>query len=304
MTTTIYGDEAAFVLTDTINATAVVPANGEPVDAVPPAATVKTLLDHIASTARQAYDETIYGVGKILASGNVASIRARTGMTEGDVIMLLDPDYSGGASGLVSGVSLYVYSPSSTAPETIVPNVPNGYLVIEPTVGGGAWLNVACGLGFTLGSLPTFVPRPIDRIKLRYAEGFATGNVATAATTLVYVPVDASAPIELSAVAMAANDLISLDCSFNTSSATSGTQQYTVCLEYKQGVGGTWQKVLGSEHAIFVANNTEVPVHLGGVVQAAGSANFYFRVALYGTTGQTINVSKTWSFRSTSYSAI
>lgn len=303
MTTTIFGNALTFVIDDAVNCQAVFPSNGEPVNTVPPASTVKTILDYVASVALDLARARTLGVNRISTVSSIAGIRSTTGQTERDLILMFNPSYSGGSDGLLYGFGLYVFAGASTAPETAIPNVPNAYVVVAPTVGPGRWLNVAASLGYTLGSLPTFVPRPIDRMKLFGSSGAGSGFGSTSGVSGTNVPITAPNAIELS-LAMSINDRVSLDVSFDTRSTTSFTQNYVAYMEYREGGSGTWFPVSGASALIDSANSTTFHVHLGGIVQAPSNNAYYFRVAIQAATGQTIRTSESWTFRGQTFSAI
>ena len=87
MTTTIYGNSGTYSIANATVPQAVVPANGEPVNAVPSGAAVQTVLDYVATVGQYAYNTQIYGATKISTSGTISSIRARTGMTDVDIFV-------------------------------------------------------------------------------------------------------------------------------------------------------------------------------------------------------------------------
>ena len=303
MTTTIYGDEAAFVLTDTINATAVVPANGEPVDAVPPAATVKTLLDHIASTARQAYDETVYGVNKIRWFDSVASLKNLTGMQSGELVVLLDPQYTGGSGGLLNGFGLFVFQAAATWPQTAhFDGAGGGWVVITPDDNSGRWVNAAAGVGWYLGADPAFAPKPAQRTRQWSSVGTVNDDVDY--TGLAFTNIGTEIVL---GTGLPANATIHLNFDFSARSPTAGTSGFGAVIEVSVG-GGAWTVVPGSKKPLGAGGGTGIntewmSVHLGVAYVAPSSNTYDFRVSLSGAAAQTMTIFRTWSARGLSYLA-
>lgn len=297
MTTTIFGDAGTFTLDDATAPEVVFPANGEPVDAAAVATgAVQTVADYIARVATEAKLEKLYGVSRITTVASIAAIRATTGQTDRDLILFFNPAYNVG-NGILSGFGLYIFSSSSTAPETAIPGVPNAYLTIEPTAGGGRWINAAASLGYSLIGIPSFVPRPVNRISLFHAEDYVVGDTTTSTITGDTVAPAAPFAPEMGPVTLLTNDQLSVDVSLTSSSSTSGASAHSVVLEYKEGVGGTWTPITGAIQTVIGANDTVFTHTLTGVLTAPADNFYYFRVGLLGPTGKSVKTSKTWSFR-------
>lgn len=306
MAATITGDPNAVPIEDLLAPAVVVPTPGDLAQANVVRAAIQAVLDHLASAGNEIFNIRGFGVNRIQQVASVAAIRAIApgDRQDGQLVMLMAPGYGGGPSGLLWGVGLFVFASASVAPETDVPNVPSGYLVIAPASGSGRWINVAAGgLGFTLGDLPTFVPRPIERFRISSAQSVTVGDASTATVTGDTVAPAAPFGIELGPVTLSSDDQCSVDVSFTSSCADSASTSHTVVLEYKQGVGGTWQPVLGGVQTVSGPNNTVFPHTLSGVITAAANGNHYFRVGLQAATGKTVKTSKAWSFRGLSLSA-
>lgn len=293
MPITITGDFTAYSLDDALNAAATVHVDGDDVVASTDNAPTKALLDYVASIARQVVLREV--PTKLQASGSIGALRAISDMVDGQVRLVRIPTYTGGTSGVVTRVALFVYDASSSLPETALPNLSDAYLVVQPTSGVGRWINVVAGVGWQLGPSPRFLPKPVERVRLYQDRGAGSGLVTTAGESLAWLPLTSG--IQLTGV-LSTDDEISLDATFYTSSATASASPYGLRIEVDD-YSDSWQPVIGSEVAIGdgASNDIQFAVHLGGHFKAPGNHNYRFRVAVYAATGQTVRTSEQWSFR-------
>lgn len=302
MTTPLFGDSAAYTLADAVTATATVPANGEPVSAPAAFAPTKVLLDYVASVAQNAYNQQVFGVGKIKSYGSVAAVKALTGMQEGDVAMLMDPNYVGGGSTLLSGFGLFVFYPGATWAQTLIPGVTDAWLVIQPNDNSGRWINVIAGIGWNIGGDPSFQPKVVARSQQWSAVGTVNNSVDYAG--LVFTNVGTEIVL---GTGLPQNAAIHLDFDFSVRSPTMGTSGLGAVVEVSVG-GGAWAIVPGSKKPLGAGGgtglNTEwMSVHLGAAYTAPNNNTYDFRVSLSGAAAQTMTLFRTWSARGTSYLA-
>lgn len=304
MTTTIYGNPATYTLGQATGPEVVFPVNGEPVDAATVAtATVQGVADYIATTADALLQQQTFGIEKIVSHGTVGSLKARTGMTDGDVVMLLDPTYTGGGSGLLNGFGLFVFYTGATWPQTThYDGVGNGWIVIEPNDGTGRWINLAAGVGWYLGTDPLFSPKPLPRSK----HWSSVGTVNSSVDYIGIVSTNIGTEVLLG-TSLATSSVIHLDFDFSVASPTMGTSGLGAVIEVSAG-GGTWTLIPGTKKPIGGGGGTGVndewiPVHLGIAYTAASNNTYDFRVSLSGDTAQTMTLFRTWSARGISYSA-
>lgn len=295
MTTTISGDLNAFDLTDLLNADLTVPVNGDPVDATVVQATLQKVVDYVASSANEINSRTVPAA--LRGYSTVASLKAYSAMSDGDVMMLKDSGYTGGASGVISGVGLFIYDAASTAPESQVTGITGvfqAYLVVAPNSGVGRWINVVAGLGYQLGSAPQFMPRPLPRTIPLVANG-VSGTATTTAGAAGYVP-----PIigpSLSAT-LSNTDAISLDFDFSIAAATMSSQ-ILCALEVSVG-GGAWTTLPGSVRALGgagAANNVFVTGHVSAVYTAGATNTHVFRLAVLIGSVANFDVLDSWTAR-------
>lgn len=300
MPVTITGDYAAVPIEDLIAPSVVVPTPGDLAQASVVRAAIQGVLDHLASAGNEIFNIRGFGVDRIKQVATIAAIKAiaPADRADGQLVLLMAANYSGGSSGLFSGVGLYVFVAASSAPESFVPGVPDAYLVIAPTTGSGRWVHVSVGLGFTLGAVPTFVPKPAPRIRPWHNEADAPADDSIAGAADTFHATDATLDTVLST-----NETIIVDADFSL--ATNSDEPAFARLEVRVGAGA-WTAVPGALKSIAPSNgSTNGPhhgLHLGAFYTAASNAGHDFRIAVKSKASQFSYFGNVWSFRALSFS--
>ena len=291
MAITLSSDPNAHNLDSLLNASVVVPTNGDNVDATAVIAAAQKIINYLASSA--ALINGALTPKKLTGVSTVAILKSITSMVDNDVMMLRDATYT---DGFLRGVGLFVYDIASTAPETFIPGLPEAYLVISPNSGVGRWINVAAGVGWKIDGPPQFYPVPYQRFSHWYGVGDGGGF------TVYTDPGGWGGTTILFNAFLGSQTTVHLDFDLTVKSGSMNDEFY-LRLEVSVA-GGTWTAIPGSTKYIggVGTNNTNIALHLGGRYIAGSSASHSFRVAIEYPDTASISVFQKWSARGTSYS--
>lgn len=304
MPITLTGTPATYTLAQLNAPSLVLPVNGDDVDAAVVDAAAQKIVDYVASAGGEVFDIRTAGVNRIVGVTSIADLKAIVGMTGGQLVAYRDPSYIGsGTQGLLSGFGLFMFVEAVTWPQTLVDGVPNAYLVVTPNAGVGRWVNASAGVGWNVGTSPSFQPRPAARTRQWHNEAEAAGSYpAYSGAGPGYVGTDVTLATGLPAGAAIALDF---DLSL-TSTSLSTTVKARIEVSSPSISGGAWTRVDGTSKALGGAGATNdiwASLHLGGFFTAPASDTYDFRAALLVDTGQTATVLRSWSARGLSYNA-
>ena len=215
-------------------------------------------------------------------------------MVDGDVFVIRGgASYTGGASGVASRTSLFVYEAASTAPETAIPGVTDGYLVIAPNSGVGRWVNVSVGVGWRVGSEPRFQPRGLKRSGVEKITSSSSGfNTVTDTTGWMDLGIVLELPDALSRL----QTEVSLHCSVSVRSG-SMADGFDFRLEYSIS-GGSWSAVPGSTRAaggVTDTNGAWIPITISAFDLIETELPLRYRLAADFPDSSTLDVARNFT---------
>lgn len=291
MPTTVTGNAAAFDIVDILNADAVLPVNGDLVDASVVDVAGQRIVDFIASVGTQIVTREV--PKRLRGYDTVASLKAYGAMADGDVMMIRQPTYTGGATGIASGVALFVYDSASTAPETTVPGIADAYLVVEPASGTGRWFNLCTSPGWQVGSAPRFQPRGLKRSGVEKITSSSSGfNTVTDTTGWMDLGIVLELPDALSRL----QTEVSLHCSVSVRSG-SMADGFDFRLEYSIN-GGAWSAVPGSTRTVggvAGTNSAWIPITISAFDLIETELPLRYRLAADFPDSSTLDVARNFT---------
>lgn len=286
---TVYG-EAGVIDPNTTAVELPAPENGDDVDGPPMEGTLQVVANWLSQLGYEITYRDYVGSAKLRWALNAAAVKAITGMADGHVVVV-PSQYTAPA---IRQAAVFVYDPISVAPETQIPGLPGAFLVISPNSGVGRWVNVAAGLGWSLGAEPRFLPRGQKRSGIERAYRSGAGWDAV---------VDPAGDFPIGIQVDLPPGICRHDTTFQIVAGFSARlwshNFYDFWLECSIG-GGAWSEVEGSRRRAggdTGAIGVWFPITLTGYGYPASTQARRYRVAADFSDADEIHLHQTWTIQ-------